>query len=446
MTDERHHPGSRRSRLDRHLQLTRRQLDSLVASTDKLGAGTTVEEALAALSLTLEELEVATEELRAQNDALLATRHQLERERQRFQQLFDLAPEAYVVTDTDGVVRDANRQAERLLGRRSSELRDKPLAVFVRQDERTSLRALIRGADDGRVQSLDVVLAPRDGDERRANLTVRRGLHPDGTPELRWMATDATGRDLARAALSRRLDTARRSADGDEPGAGSSWHATLLGAAAHDLSTPLGVVSGAVETLLEHWDRVEPDRARRILEGAQAQSAKLRRVLQGFMDISRMQLQAVPTRREVVGLHDLVTRVTRELEVGDRTVRVDVPENLTVHVDPGQVERVVENLVSNAASHTPEGSTVWIATKLVTDDPDALLLVVEDDGPGVDDDVKELVFEPFVRTDDTDDGTGLGLAIVAMFASFHGGAAWVEDRPGGGASFHVLLPSALADG
>jgi signal transduction histidine kinase len=73
-------------------------------------------------------------------------------------------------------------------------------------------------------------------------------------------------------------------------------------------------------------------------------------------------------------------------------------------------------------------------------------IVVEDAGPGVADELKQAVFEPFRRGDGTPNpspGVGVGLSLVARFAELHGGRAWVEDRPGGGASFHVFLPDAV---
>jgi signal transduction histidine kinase len=69
------------------------------------------------------------------------------------------------------------------------------------------------------------------------------------------------------------------------------------------------------------------------------------------------------------------------------------------------------------------------------------LLIVEDEGPGVPDDLKQVIFEPFRRGNPTQgSGTGVGLSLVTRFAKLHGGRAWVEDRPEGGASFRVFLP------
>ena len=112
-------------------------------------------------------------------------------------------------------------------------------------------------------------------------------------------------------------------------------------------------------------------------------------------------------------------------------------------MDEQKVERIVENLVLNAAKHTPERAAIHV--RLDTQGAD-LLLSVDDEGPGVPDDFKRAVFETFNRGPkmlSTTPGLGIGLALVARFAEVHGGRTWVEDRDGGGASFRVLLPDCV---
>jgi signal transduction histidine kinase len=113
-----------------------------------------------------------------------------------------------------------------------------------------------------------------------------------------------------------------------------------------------------------------------------------------------------------------------------------------IAVDAPKVERIMENLVVNAAKHTTAGTTIWVR---VQPQRDGVLLLVEDEGPGVPAQLREQVFQPFHKGRNIADhapGSGIGLALVAQFASLHGGRAWVQDRPGGGASFRVFLPDA----
>ncbi|HEX7247636.1 MAG TPA: ATP-binding protein, partial [Actinomycetota bacterium] len=92
--------------------------------------------------------------------------------------------------------------------------------------------------------------------------------------------------------------------------------------------------------------------------------------------------------------------------------------------------------------HTPTSSRIWVRLE---PSETGLLLSVEDDGPGVPEDLRGAIFEPFRQGDPASGhapGTGVGLSLVTRFAELHGGRAWAEDRPGGGAAFRVFLPSA----
>jgi signal transduction histidine kinase len=120
-------------------------------------------------------------------------------------------------------------------------------------------------------------------------------------------------------------------------------------------------------------------------------------------------------------------------------VEIDT-EPVTIAVDQAKVERMVENLLANVARHTVD-ARVWI--RVAAQDGGALISV-DDEGTGVPDDLKQRIFVPFSRGPEAADlpGSGIGLSLVAGFAELHGGRAWVEDRPGRGASFRVFLPGA----
>jgi signal transduction histidine kinase len=108
--------------------------------------------------------------------------------------------------------------------------------------------------------------------------------------------------------------------------------------------------------------------------------------------------------------------------------------------DAAKVERIVENLLANAARHTDPGTPIWVR---VEPRDRWALLCVDDAGPGIPAEQRDSIFQPFQRGRGGATyapGSGVGLALVAQIASLHDGQAWVEDRAGGGASFRVLLP------
>jgi signal transduction histidine kinase len=103
------------------------------------------------------------------------------------------------------------------------------------------------------------------------------------------------------------------------------------------------------------------------------------------------------------------------------------------------VERIVENLLANAERHTTPDTPVWVR---LTRPDQGVLITVEDAGAGVPPALRAALFEPFRQGPQVPahaPGVGIGLTLVARFAELHGGSAWVEERPGGGASFRVLL-------
>jgi PAS domain S-box-containing protein len=168
-------------------------------------------EALEELSTAMEELHVAAEELRQQNEELAAARHITEAERQRYQELFEFAPDGYLVTDPEGIIREANRAASALLGVRQDFLMGKPLLVFVAEpDQRafhTRLTQLHTTDVIGRdLARLEIVLQPREGEPFPVSLTV--GLVRNADDQLiglRWLLRDITervqaGKELVRLA------------------------------------------------------------------------------------------------------------------------------------------------------------------------------------------------------------------------------------------------------
>jgi signal transduction histidine kinase len=171
---------------------------------------------------------------------------------------------------------------------------------------------------------------------------------------------------------------------------------------------------------------------------------KLQGLLTDLLDLDRISRGILEPARRPTDVGALVRRVADEAELGDRPLVVEAPP-LVAEVDAPKVERIVENLLANAAKYTPEGTPVWVR---VAAEGEGVLLTVEDGGPGVPEESRETIFRPFEQGEDAPrhaPGTGIGLSLVARFAELHGGRAWVEERAGGGASFRVHLPGRLVD-
>lgn len=118
-----------------------------------------------------------------------------------------------------------------------------------------------------------------------------------------------------------------------------------------------------------------------------------------------------------------------------------VADEVLVDLDRAKVERVLENLLVNAGRHTPTGTPIHVRAIAVTD---GVVIEVEDEGPGVPESLRDVVFDPFRQGSRPGGrGVGIGLSLVRRFARLHGGDAEVADRPGGGARFVVSIPGTV---
>jgi two-component system sensor histidine kinase KdpD len=160
-----------------------------------------------------------------------------------------------------------------------------------------------------------------------------------------------------------------------------------------------------------------------------------------LLDLDRLARGIVSPKLEEADIAEIVRRVVDETQLveGPR-LHTDLRSAIQP-VDGAKVERIVENLLANTVRHTPADAEIWVS---VRPEPTGVLIVVEDDGPGVSEGMRETIFEPFRQGPDAPQhspGVGVGLTLVRRFAELHGGRAWVTDREGGGASFRVSLPA-----
>jgi signal transduction histidine kinase len=219
---------------------------------------------------------------------------------------------------------------------------------------------------------------------------------------------------------------------------------TLLHAVSHDLKGPLAGVLGAMQTIRRAEQLGLTDVEMEDLYGVIEQAgAKAARLVDDLLDLDRLDRGQLKIEREATDVLGLARRAARELPtLGGHPVRVDGPEVLA-DVDGPKVERIIDNLLGNAARHTAPGTPIQVE---VRPEDDGLTVVVEDQGPGVPDPMKEAVFEAFRQGEAARGGVGIGLSLVRRFAELHGGSARVEDRPGGGARFVVHVPGRVSPG
>jgi two-component system, OmpR family, sensor histidine kinase KdpD len=222
----------------------------------------------------------------------------------------------------------------------------------------------------------------------------------------------------------------------------------LLAATAHELRLPLSHIKGFVSSLRRNdveWDEAT---RREFLAEIEIETDRLTQLVEQLLDGAapgRMADVQTAAGRTAINPKALVEGGLHRVRgmLGDHVVRAHMPAWLPdVRVNPDAIERVLANLLQNAAKYSPPGGLITISARLV--DFDALELALDDEGPGVPVEEREHIFEPFFRSQPMVPGHGLGLAICQAIVQEHGGRIRVGDAPGGGARFSILLPVELA--
>jgi PAS domain S-box-containing protein len=262
----------------------------------------------------------------------------------------------------------------------------------------------------------------------------------DGTP-LHWQGVmvDVTVAKQAQEDLERALELERSATE--EMRRADEIKTTFLTAVSHDIRTPLSAILGNALTL-EGADRLRltEEERKQLIQSLAAKARRLNAIVTDLLDTERLARGVIQPKLQEIAVGRLISLLVWDSEaMAGRQVHVDT-RSVTAWVDPQMVSRIVENLLTNAARHTPPECQVWIR---VVPEGDAVLIAVEDDGPGIPPEHREAVFRPFEHgpmTSVHNPGVGIGLSLVARFAELHGGRAWVEEREGGGASFRVMIP------
>jgi signal transduction histidine kinase len=220
---------------------------------------------------------------------------------------------------------------------------------------------------------------------------------------------------------------------------------------AHELRTPLTVIEGTVDGILDGV--FEPDSAR--LSIIKDQTELMTRLIKDLRDLSLMESGQFKLDLKLTDLAELARRRVFHYEAAaaERRVQFDLlfPDALpTVLVDPGRMEQVVSNLLTNALRHSRQGSTITCSiTETLDDRPGKvpghhLEMAISDTGDGIPPDDLPRIFDRFYRVDASrskqEGGTGLGLAIVKQIVEAHGGKAWAESTLGQGSTFFILIP------
>jgi len=227
--------------------------------------------------------------------------------------------------------------------------------------------------------------------------------------------------------------------------AANKMRTALLAAVGHDLRTPLAAAKASVSSLLSKDVDLHADDRRELLVAADESLDRLAALVENLLDMSRLQAGALSIDVQPTAVDEVVARTLDDLGPDGKTVLIEAADDLPlVASDPGLLERVLANVVTNAVRYSPQDTPPHLTCSRLGD---RVEIRVVDRGPGIPPDEWERVFLPFQRLGDTDNttGVGLGLALARGLVEVMGGTLEPEETPGGGLTMVISLAAVPPD-
>jgi PAS domain S-box-containing protein len=381
-------------------------------------------EALGDLKNALEEMAALEEQLLGQNKELATARESAEEERHRYRNLFELTPEAYLVTDSRGVIVEANEAAASLLKKPKESLIGTSLGIYVLRE---SFKRFLQQAAEGRREHgarFETRLRRPSGDPIHVSVTLSTS---ENKTSLRWLIRDIT----ARVQSEEKLRMSERVA---------TMGATAL-LLAQEISNPLNSMFTTVQRLERSLNRGKErvgEAVQSTLKDLTQETNRLRGLLQKFRSFSR----PLHFNLESVDLGALLAQIASE-EAGacaargiQMQIEHTIPPGLTVRADYERLKQAFVNLCRNALEAMPHGGKLAMTGSRIDD---RIELRFTDTGVGVPGDID--VFDLFTTT--KFQAMGMGLPIARQIIADHGGRISYESFPGQ-STFHVAMPAAPA--
>lgn len=225
----------------------------------------------------------------------------------------------------------------------------------------------------------------------------------------------------------------------------AKFYNVLFNSLSHELRTPITAILGSTDNLLNNAVQLSDSAKVELLNEISTASMRLNRQVENLLNMSRLEAGALKVKKDWCDVKELVYTSLKHFEpaISRFHVSVHISESIPLFkLDFGLMEQVLQNLISNAIHHTPEGSGIIIQADCVED---TLVLTLADNGKGFPEDEIEKVFNKFYRLQGSrTGGTGLGLSIVRGFVEAHGGTISLKNLPMSGALFTIHIPTEVS--
>jgi PAS domain S-box-containing protein len=415
------------------------------------------------------------QESRAQNEELGASRQEIDRERRQYKELFDFAPDAYLVTDVYGTIRDANIASGRLLGVEARFLAGKQLPSFFDENGRREYRhQLDHLCDFDRLDDWQIVLGPRHRERVVVSASITRGSQNETEAgAYRWMLRDITQRvrteetlrnlnhelELQLSARTAQLAAASRMRDDSllgerrarqEAEIANRVKTDFLALLSHEFRTPLQAIFGYTELLERQIHGPLNEAQLRDLRRIQQSQQHLLGLINTILEFARLDSGS---DIDVHFCPTVVNEILCEMEgfIGSQLEKRQLKYEYTcsdptivARTDPAKVQQIVLNLLANAMKFTPAGGHICLDCQR---ERETVAIRVVDSGIGIPRDKLDAVFQPFVQLRSpisSGEGTGLGLPISRRLAAAMGGTLTASSDTDTGSTFTLRLPLANA--
>jgi NtrC-family two-component system sensor histidine kinase KinB len=338
---------------------------------------------------------------------------------QSYRELFDDSIDPILISDCDGKIVEANRQATLASSYDKATLCTMTIHQLHTIDQE-QLGEGFKNLDSLNTFSYESRLRTRLGRELPIQVYVRQ-IDIEGITHVQWILRDITER--------KNLDTMR-----DD----------LISMIYHDLRSPLANVVSSLDVLESMLPDEEDPTLYSVLTIAQRSTERIQRLTNSLLDINRLEagqsITSMQPADPLLLINEAVELASPMIEGKNQKVEKELPAELPlVNADAEMIRRVVTNLLENASKYTPQESLVRIGAQPLDE---WLHIWVIDNGPGIPASEHERIFDKFTRLNNREKakGMGLGLAYCRLAVQGHGGKIWVESEPGAGAKFSFTLP------
>lgn len=389
------------------------------------------------LSKALEELAAMSEEIEQQNEELQIAQQALVFERKRYQDLFEFAPDGYLVTDVLGKVLEANRAVSLLLNTPPERLRDKPLIIYIAPSDRRAFHIQLQNliALQENIY-LEVNLQPWHQPIFVAGVTIATVHDAENqVVALRWLIRNISSQKQTEALAQNQLVIEREF---------NQLKSQLTQIIHHEFRNPLGVISASAQLLERYNSQLSACKRQDCFQRIYSNIESLTEMLEEIFWVDRAYSGQVTCRPQPVNAELFCRALVNQYQtkVGEQykitlTCRGDFQ---SVNLDLDLLKLILGHLLSNAFKYSLVGSQVWVD---VTEQDTQISFSIRDQGIGIALEDQPHLFKPFYRPQNLErvQGMGLGLVIVKQAVELHRGTISVSSELGQGSTFEVKLPT-----